>query len=274
MAIVLALLTSVFVGLADFTSGNLTKRVSAFAVAGGASIVAAVIYVILGLRSDLMVFDKVDIVAGIVSGTLFFIGNILYLKALSQGSMGVIGAVATLLVLVPLIWDIRHGNMPDAIAIVGVIVTLSGIILLGAPEMKGKSSLGPVFLAVIAALFFGISQVSVNLGSQSNVLGTVLLTELVTVVIVLVLALFTRSTGGMNKKAVPLILAIGLLEALALLSFSTATTGGNVAIVSVLSGLDPIVLAILALFLLKERMTRVQVIGFIIVIGGSFLVSF
>jgi drug/metabolite transporter (DMT)-like permease len=44
--------------------------------------------------------------------------------------------------------------------------------------------------------------------------------------------------------------------------------------VSVLSGLDPIVLAILALFLLKERMTRVQVIGFIIVIGGSFLVSF
>jgi drug/metabolite transporter (DMT)-like permease len=164
--------------------------------------------------------------------------------------------------------------MPDAIAIVGVIVTLSGIILLGAPEMKGKSSLGPVFLAVIAALFFGISQVSVNLGSQSNVLGTVLLTELVTVVIVLVLALFTRSTGGMNKKAVPLILAIGLLEALALLSFSTATTGGNVAIVSVLSGLDPIVLAILALFLLKERMTRVQVIGFIIVIGGSFLVSF
>ena len=79
----LALLTSVFYGLADFTSGNLTKRVSAFAVAGGASIVAAVIYVILGLRSDLMVFDKVDIVAGIVSGTLFFIGNILYLKALS-----------------------------------------------------------------------------------------------------------------------------------------------------------------------------------------------
>jgi drug/metabolite transporter (DMT)-like permease len=274
VAIVLALLTSVFYGLADFTSGNLTKRVSAFAVAGGASIVAAVIYLILGLRSDLMVFDKVDIVAGIVSGTLFFIGNILYLKALSQGSMGVIGAVATLLVLVPLIWDVRHGNMPDAIAIVGVIVTLSGIILLGAPEMKGKSSLGPVFLAVIAALFFGISQVSVNLGSQSNVLGTVLLTELVTVVIVLVLALFTRSTGGMNKKAVPLILAIGLLEALALLSFSTATTGGNVAIVSVLSGLDPIVLAILALFLLKERMTRVQVIGFIIVIGGSFLVSF
>ena len=274
MTIVLALLTSVFYGLADFTSGNLTKRVSAFAVAGGASIVAAVIYLILGLRSDLMVFDKVDIVAGIVSGTLFFIGNVLYLKALSQGSMGVIGAVATLLVLVPLIWDVRHGNMPDAIAIVGVIVTLSGIILLGAPEMKGKSSLGPVFLAVIAALFFGISQVSVNLGSQSNVLGTVLLTELVTVVIVLVLALFTRSTGGMNKKAVPLILAIGLLEALALLSFSTATTGGNVAIVSVLSGLDPIVLAILALFLLKERMTRVQVIGFIIVIGGSFLVSF
>ena len=119
MAIVLALLTSVFYGFADFTSGHLTKRVSAFAVVGGASIVA-----------------------GIVSGTLFFIGNVLYLNASSQGSMRVIGAVATLLVLVPLIWDIRHGNVPDPIAIVGVgvIVTLSGIILLGAPEMKGKSS--------------------------------------------------------------------------------------------------------------------------------------
>jgi drug/metabolite transporter (DMT)-like permease len=274
VAVILALLTSVFYGVADFTSGHLTKRVSAFAVAGGAALVAALIFLVLGLRSDLMIFDKVDFLAGIVAGVLFFVGNILYLKALSQGSMGVIGAVATLMVLVPLIWDIRNGQMPSTIAIIGVLVTLTGIILLGAPEMKGGASLGPVFLASIAALFFGISQVALNLGSQANVLGTVFLTELVTVVIVVVLALFARSTGGMDKKAVPLILAIGLLEALALLSFSTATTGGNVAIVSVLSGLDPIVLAILAFFIVKERMTRVQVIGFIIVIGGSFLVSF
>jgi drug/metabolite transporter (DMT)-like permease len=130
-----------------------------------------------------------------------------------------------------------------------------------------------VFLAVIAALFFGISQVSLDLGSADAVLPTVLVTEMVTVIITLVLAMATRSIGGLDRPALPLILAIGILDALALLSFSVATTDGNVAIVSVLSSLDPIVLAILAFIFIRERIARLQVMGLFVVIGGSILVS-
>ncbi len=273
MAVVLALLTSVFYGLSDFTSGNLTKRISVYGVAGGSAVVAALIFLVAGLATQTMNFNKVDFASGFVAGTLFFVGNVLYLTALSRGSMGVVGAVATLLVLVPLVHDMRNGQMPSALSIVGVIVTLGGIVLLGAPEMKGGSSLGPVFLAVIAALFFGISQVSLDLGSADAVLPTVLVTEMVTVIITLVLAMATRSIGGLDRQALPLILAIGILDALALLSFSVATTDGNVAIVSVLSSLDPIVLAILAFIFIRERIARLQVIGLFVVIGGSILVS-
>ncbi len=273
MAVVLALLTSVFYGLSDFTSGSLTKRISVYGVAGGSAVVAALIFLVAGLATQTMNFNKVDFASGIVAGTLFFVGNVLYLTALSRGSMGVVGAVATLLVLVPLVHDMRNGQMPSALSIVGVIVTLGGIVLLGAPEMKGGSSLGPVFLAVIAALFFGISQVSLDLGSADAVLPTVLVTEMVTVIITLVLAMATRSIGGLDRPALPLILAIGILDALALLSFSVATTDGNVAIVSVLSSLDPIVLAILAFIFIRERIARLQVMGLFVVIGGSILVS-
>jgi drug/metabolite transporter (DMT)-like permease len=273
VAVVLALLTSVFYGLSDFTSGSLTKRISVYGVAGGSAVVAALIFLVAGLATQTMNFNKVDFASGIVAGTLFFVGNVLYLTALSRGSMGVVGAVATLLVLVPLVHDMRNGQMPSALSIVGVIVTLGGIVLLGAPEMKGGSSLGPVFLAVIAALFFGISQVSLDLGSADAVLPTVLVTEMVTVIITLVLAMATRSIGGLDRPALPLILAIGILDALALLSFSVATTDGNVAIVSVLSSLDPIVLAILAFIFIRERIARLQVMGLFVVIGGSILVS-
>jgi uncharacterized membrane protein len=96
---------------------------------------------------------------------------------------------------------------------------------------------------------------------------------MVTVIITLVLAMATRSIGGLDRQALPLILAIGILDALALLSFSVATTDGNVAIVSVLSSLDPIVLAILAFIFIRERIARLQVIGLFVVIGGSILVS-
>lgn len=274
MANILAVLTSIFYGISDFTGGFLTKRASEYAVTGVGAFVAALMFLILGLNSGLLIFDRVDVRAGIVSGLFLLIANVLYLRALSMGRMGVIGGTATLLVLVPLVWDIKNGEMPSALSLLGIAITLGGVVLLGVPEMRGGTGLGPVFLAAIAALFFGLSQISLDIGSAENVFGTMVVTESVTIVVVAVLALVKRTTGGLKTNMIPLLIVVGVTDALALWCFSVATQNGNIAIVSALSALDPIVLALLALFFLKEKMSRIQVVAIIVVILGSAVMSF
>ena len=113
MSYVLALLSSVFVGLGDFSSGFLGKRVKIFAVIGGAAMVAAAIFLIVGLATHQLVFDELDVTSGLLAGVLTLIGNVFYITAMARGRMGVISGITTLLVLVPIVWDVRERQLPQ-----------------------------------------------------------------------------------------------------------------------------------------------------------------
>ena len=145
--------------------------------------------------------------------------------------------------------------------------------MLGVPEMKGSKGMGPVLLALIAALFIGASQVSLDLGSKDNVVGSIFIMEIVGVAIMSVIALAVRSWGGLALRETPAIVMIGMLNAIAVSAFSYATTSGNIAVISVLSSLDPIVVVVMAVFILKQGLVRIQIIALTVTVLGSFLVS-
>ncbi len=273
VAYVLALLSSLFLGVSDFTGGFLSKRASEFAVAGASAAVAASMFLVIGVGTGKLELNRIDVTAGILGGIFLMVGTVLYFRALAKGRMGVIGGTATLLVLIPLISDIVAGNTPSTLSLVGIAITIGGVILLGAPEMRGGTGLGPVFLAAIAAVFLGLQQLATSKGSAQNVLGTLVVTELVVLAIIVAIGLFARSNGGLSRKAIPLILIVGVTDALSVWTFSKATTGGDIAIVSVLSALDPIVISLLAVFFLKEKLSKLQVVAILIVILGGVVLA-
>jgi len=275
MSVLVALLSSVFVGLSDFTAGFVGKRVHPLTVVGGGAVVSTLLILGYGVASQQLSFDKVDVVSGVIAGALLLIGTFCYVVALAQGGhMGVTSATTTLLVLVPIIFDIRNQQMPSALTLVGIGVTIGGVILLNVPDMKeGKSSLKPVFLALLAALAYGVEQVVLDTGSQDNITGTLLTVYLFQLLLCIVIAAFARSLGGLSRNDLPLIGLIGLTGALGIAAFSWASTAGDVAVVSMLASLDPIVIVLLALFLLREKLVRIQVIAIVVVIAGSFLVA-
>jgi drug/metabolite transporter (DMT)-like permease len=55
--------------------------------------------------------------------------------------------------------------------------------------------------------------------------------------------------------------------------FFTAANVGNVGIVAVLTGLAPLVVAVLALVFLRERLTRTELSAMIITIAGAGLLA-
>lgn len=273
MSYLLALVASLSYGLADFSAGVLSKRLTVYAVFGGSAVVAALVFFTLGVITKTMSFDEIDLVAGSVAGLLFLVGNLTYFTALTRGSMGVVSGTLTLLVLVPFIAAVSQGQMPAPLNLLGIAVTIGGVIMLGIPEMKGSKAMGPILLALIAALFIGASQVFLDLGSKENVVGSLFTMEIVGVVTISVIALAARSRGGFAIRETPAIVVIGMLNAIAVSAFSYATTSGNIAVVSVLSSLDPLVVIVMAVFILKQNLARVQIFAFIVVLFGSFLVS-
>ena len=273
MSYLLALIASLSYGLADFSAGVLSKRLTVYAVYGGSAVVAALVFFAFGAITKTLSFDEVDFVAGSIAGILFLVGNLIYFTALTRGTMGVVSGTVTLLVLVPLISAMRQGQMPSPLNLLGIAVTIGGVIMLGVPEMKGSKGMGPVLLALIAALFIGASQVSLDLGSKDNVVGSIFIMEIVGVAIMSVIALAVRSLGGLALRETPAIVMIGMLNAIAVSAFSYATTSGNIAVVSVLSSLDPIVVVVMAVFILKQGLVRIQIFALTVTVLGSFLVS-
>jgi uncharacterized membrane protein len=69
------------------------------------------------------------------------------------------------------------------------------------------------------------------------------------------------------------LIALGLVDALASISWAIATTQGLLSLVAVIGSLYPAVTVLLAVMLLNERPQFVQAIGVILAIIGVVLIS-
>ena len=83
-----------------------------------------------------------------------------------------------------------------------------------------------------------------------------------------------RSLGGLTQRAIVALAAAGVALALGQIAFFTAANEGNIGVVAVLGSLDPIVVALLALGILKEQMTRMERAALVIVLVGTCLVVY
>lgn len=272
MANVFALIASLMWGGSYFVGGRVTTRVSAFAVTAVSSAVTAAFFLVVGLAQGRMTFDHIDVATGVIAGITTLLGNALLFMALTKGPMGVIGGLQVLLVLIPLAWSVSAGDPLSAAALIGVIVVLCGVVLLGVPEMKGSTSRTAVILALIAAASFGIQQTAIAEGSQDDAYVTLFLAQLIVVILLGAVGLARRTTGGLDRSALLPLVFVGLANAIAFSAFAEGTRIGDPGLVSALASLDPVVMALLAYFVLKQRMAKIQVVALgVVMVGGTLI---
>lgn len=269
----LALLSSLLVGCADFLAGRLGRRVSSWAIAGVSSAVAAAVFAVLGLATASLSLDHIDVRAGMLTGVFLIVGNGLYFQALARGTMGVVGGIVATLVIIPVLASLTHGATLSTQAMLGIVLTVGSAILLGAPDMHGGTKRSALLLAAFAAVAYGLSEVTDDVGSSDNVYGTLMVMEVTAAAIVAIAGAVTRSTGGLDRQAMPELFVIGLFNAGSWAAFSEATLSGDLAEVSVLSSLGPVVITALAFFVLKQKLAPVQILALTGVMLGSMLVT-
>ena len=98
-------------------------------------------------------------------------------------------------------------------------------------------------------------------GSESSALMTTASMRLVTVCVLAVVALSRRSVGGASWRDAPALIAIGLLDAGANVTYGWASTQGLLTNIAVLASIYPVVTALLAAWVLHERLKPVQYVG-------------
>ena len=273
MPVVLALLSSVVWGLADFLGGTLSKRRKAIAVIGGSQSFGLFFASILAIALSLWTWDSTVWLNGAIAGTMGLLGLVGFYTALATGQMGIVAPISSLSAVVPVTIGLAQGERPEAIQLAGIAVALVGVILASGPELKGKVDPRPVLLALFAALTFGICVYFMAQGGQINPTMTIVSMRATQVVTVVLIAIAVRSLGGLVKQDLPILAAIGITDAGANILFAFAASLGLLSVVAVLGSLYPIVTVLLAWWIHKERLIPIQYLGIVFTFTGVALIS-
>jgi drug/metabolite transporter (DMT)-like permease len=176
--------------------------------------------------------------------------------------------------LIPLSFAfIVKGDRLSLPLIIGVVAATLGGFLASGPEVKQGLPLRPVLLAFGAATGFGIALVFMAIGSETDALLTMVAMRMTTLFVSSALIFKQGNFGGVGKKQLPLLAAIGASDFAANLLLGIATTKGLVSLAMVLGALYPIVTALLAYAFLHERLHKVQYLGVLLAVGGVALIS-
>jgi drug/metabolite transporter (DMT)-like permease len=277
MASLLALLSSILWGTADFYGGKLSKRYQAIAVTAVSQAFGLLTGVIIILVSSSWLKPSLAwdnyFLSGVLAGLFGFIGLIAFYSGLATGRMGVVSPIASLSVLIPLTIALISGEQPSTIQIIGMSIALFGAVCASGPEFKGGFAARPILLAVVAASGFGFAVTFIAKGSSSSAIMTMTSMRFTTFIIAIFLFLRFRTLGGFTKKDLPVLVLVGSADFIANLLLGVATTKGLVSLAVVLGSLFPIVTALLAFKLLHERLHKVQYLGIAFAIMGVALIS-
>jgi drug/metabolite transporter (DMT)-like permease len=278
MATLLALLSSLLWGSADYHAGKLSKKFPAIAVLATSQAIGFITGAILILISGAWRAEAFGsggyFFAGVLAGLSGYVGLISLYAGLSTGRMGVVSPISSLGALIPLAYAIViKGDHLSTILSIGVAAALLGGFLASGPEVSQGLSLKPVLFALSAAIFFGLALVFMAIGSQSSALMTMTMMRTTTLIIGIGIFARYRHVGGLGKTELPVLVFIGVADFAANLLLGVATTKGLVSLAMVLGSLYPIATALLAYKFLHERLHKVQYVGVVFAVIGVALIS-
>lgn len=262
MGVILALIAAFSFGLADFLGGVLSKRFAVWTVAFVMQVAATASLLVMAVLQPVAP-GREALVWGGLAGLANGVGTVFLYRGLAIGRMGVVAPVSgALAATIPVLVGVLSGERPSLLAWVGVLLALPGIWLVArTPETETQAPYSGAREGLAAGICFGVlfvflARIPTGTGWLPLAVSESLAGAIVAVVAVLIGQRWLPRERGL-WPAVPL----GVVVAIAMVAFVSATHHGYLSITSVLSSLYPGVTVLLAVTLTREAVHRVQVIG-------------
>ena len=275
MAALLALLSSLTWGSADFLGGLASRRVGALRVltvsypAGFVAIVPIAIWVIPGNPSP-------DIIGwATAAGAVGAAGMIMFYGALARGTMGIISPLTAVMSAgIPVTVGLFLGEGLGWLAILGIIAAAVAVFLIsrerGEHLRTSPLSLG---LALGSGIGFGFYLTVLGLAPIDSGIWTATIARAVSSILVIGAAIIVLRPRWASPFPWTLALVAGSLDALANGIFQLAAQRGDLAIVAVIGSLYPAATLFLARIFLRERMSGIQATGVALALAAIVALS-
>jgi drug/metabolite transporter (DMT)-like permease len=293
--VVLSVASSLFYGTSDFLAGVAARRLAVLPATFITYLLGTAV-IGLALLTGGWSWTPDAVVAGSAAAAFAIVGFITFYAALAIGPMSLLSPVIALIqAVVPVGAALITGQAlsPLGWGAVALAVVATILISLQPTEATVRVTLPGAVLALVSGVMLGASIVALDSSPHDSGLLPAFL-EMAGGLIVLgaligVLRLTRREipwlaaqpeapapAGGAQpgrRAAWAAAVAAGVLLGGANALLMTALHAGNLAVVSVLSSLYPLATVLLAAIVLKERVSRIQVVGIAVAIVAAVLLS-
>ena len=220
----------------------------------------------------------------IFCGVAYALGYLLFYKGFEIGNVSVVSATINLQVLfIIAISYFLRGQSLTAFQIPAIVLLLVGVTLVSVnlnDLRKGTVSLlKGVKETLAAAVMFGVFYWPLNefVVEKADWLAVGFITKLTAIVLVFLISAFRKDSLAVkerNNKLYALIAAVGILEAIGVLSATYGQSYGDGIIVAPISSALTVVTVALAMIFSKERISKIQGVGIALAVIGIVMTAF
>jgi drug/metabolite transporter (DMT)-like permease len=260
--VVLGLGASLGWGLADFGGGVTSRQAPLLGVLAISQLLGVLIAVPLALARGEPGLGAADAGWALVGAVFGAVGLGLLYHGLAVGRMGVVAPVAGVLVAaIPVSAGIVLEGAPSGLILIGIGLAIASVVVVSrTPGEAGERTSG-FWWGLGAGVAFGGLTIALSRIGDGLVFGPLALMRAAEAVLFTLAIAAGRGPWRVPRRLWPAMLAIGALDMTATASYIAATQSGPLAIAGTLSALYPVVTVILAATLLRERVTRVHLVG-------------
>jgi len=274
MAALLALAASALWGTADFLGGLSAQRRPAVAVGFLSQAIAAAAVLAYVTAAGRFEGWGAYLLWGAAAGVVGLLGLVCLYRALADGTMGVVAPIAATGVIVPVVVGFASGERPTPFQIVGIILSIAGVLLVSVSEISSVPlRRRSILLALVAAVCLGAVLVFLARGGETSVPMTLLAQRVTGVAFMAIPALVGGGLRKLRWRETATFAGIGLTDVSANGAFALASTMGLLSLTATLSSFYPVMTAVLARIVLGQRLRRVQLGGLVVVIAGVVLIT-
>jgi len=173
LAFAISLASACSWGVSDFLGGLTSRRLpvlAVLAVSQPAGLVLIGIVIVL-FGADPISADRLAIAA--LAGAASLGGLWAFYAAMAMGTVSVVAPIASLGVIVPVVFGLARGDAPAAVQLIGLVPAIAGVVILGYEENSARAGVArrSIVLAVLAGLGFGLFFTGLDLAAATNRAG-------------------------------------------------------------------------------------------------------
>ncbi|HXR13115.1 MAG TPA: EamA family transporter [Solirubrobacteraceae bacterium] len=278
--VLLALAASACWGTSDFTSGFKARTVPLAVVLTLTQGIGLVLAVVIVAAAGRGLPGAGPALASLGAGFCVIAGLGCFYRALATGTMSIVAPTAATGVVIPVIAGVLSGDRLAAVQVIGMFGAVVGVVL-AARQPDAEASQGDrrihreaVALALVSAAAFGCYFLLAHIGARGGVGWLLLLAHVTSVIGALAMVALARQArppalGG----DLGVLLLAGALDFAATGLYGLANRHGQLSIVAVAGSLYPVATVLLARWVLRERIVRLQAVGVGLAVAGVALIA-